>query len=184
MLFEFLSPLSGNYGLMIIIIFILFALAMKQVIKIIKNAVYIVVAAVIFPIVASRLLDIPIKTDAESIISFAVAGLTLYFIYLVAKSIYTVLKYGKTTAKKFMPDFKPGKGEKEGKTEQSEEKEEKIPKPRINNKFYSYQRVKAEKKLNENYIELGDVVHESDKIHHKMDHIKEIKFRKKRKKVR
>ncbi len=180
MALESLYPLLSNQGILLLIIFILFVLAIKQVMKIVMNAIYIIVAAVLFPIIGSRVLGLSVPADANAITSFIVLGLIAYFGYLVIKSAYTIVKYGKKAAKKVIPEFKtapktekPNAAQKE--TPAQKEKEGSVQKPRIKNDLLSRDRAKEEKKLLEEYL----VIEEPQKSGVKS--IKEIKFRKKRK---
>ena len=173
MAFEQLSPIFGTYGILVIIIFVLFVLAIKQVMKILKNAIYVAVAAALFPIFANRILGLGIDTDGETIVAFVAAGLVLYFIYVVIKSAYTMAKYGKKAASKVMPNFEKKKTDVQEKKEDTSS-DEPTPKRKIsiNNKLFSHERARSEKKIMKNYIELGDALRRPVK--------KEIRHRKKK----
>lgn len=73
------------------VVFILFVLSIKKLKKIVFNALWIGAAAVLFPIAMNRLFGLPLATDANSIIFYLTFGLGAYFIYLFARSVYTVL---------------------------------------------------------------------------------------------
>ena len=51
MVFEFLSHLDMTTGFLLVIIFILFMLSFKKVLGLLKNAIIIIIASVLFPIV-------------------------------------------------------------------------------------------------------------------------------------
>ena len=85
-----LSNLSITEFALIIVIFVLFVLGLKKTMKIAKNAIFVAVASVLFPVIA-RFLGFPIAADADSIIFFLTLGLGLYAIYVIAWSVYTVL---------------------------------------------------------------------------------------------
>src|SRR3989338_6896614 len=94
-----LSNLSTTEFALIIIIFVLFVIGFKKALNIIKNAIIVAVASVLFPIVA-KFLGFPIATDAESIIFFLTLGLGLYAVYIVAQSVYTILVVAEKGMKK------------------------------------------------------------------------------------
>lgn len=103
---------------LLLIIFVLFVLSMKKVFSIVLNAVWISIAAILFPILMNRFLGFDIPIDRDSLISFVLLGLTVYFIYLIGKSIYRMLKVTEGVAKKVMPKMeKKEKKEKEDKYE-------------------------------------------------------------------
>ncbi|MEM7819338.1 MAG: hypothetical protein QXD48_00735 [Candidatus Aenigmatarchaeota archaeon] len=131
-MFEFISDLGSVGIFLLLIIFILFVLAIKKVMSIIKNIIIIAIASILFPIVMNRLgFSIPI--DGDSILSFLFIGVGLYFIYLIGKSTYTLLKivekFGKgiTSPLKTMKRRKKEKLEKKIKEHiEKEEKNEKV----------------------------------------------------------
>ncbi len=119
MAFDFLSSLNTTTLFLLIIIFILFVLSMKKVFSMIINAVWISVAAILFPIIMNRFFGFDIPIDRDSLISFILLGLAIYFIYLIGKSIYGMIKVTGGAAKKVMP-----KMEKREKKERKEDKYE------------------------------------------------------------
>ena len=84
---------------LIVIIFVLFIIALKKALGIIKNALVIGAASALFPIIA-RWLGFPLAVDANSIIFFLTIGLGIYAVYLIAKSVYTVLGLAEGKVKK------------------------------------------------------------------------------------
>ncbi|HLD38843.1 MAG TPA: hypothetical protein VJB05_00855 [archaeon] len=133
MAFEFLSNLDTTTLFLLLIIFILFVVSMKKAFSIILNAVWIVIAAILFPVVMNRFLGFDIPIDRDSMFSFILLGLSVYFVYLIGKSIYKVLGMAEKAAKKVPVPH----GEKKVK-----EKEEKEERPDKNDK-------KREKELEE-----------------------------------
>lgn len=126
MAFEFLSNLDATTTFLLLIIFILFILAMKKVMGILKNAVIIAVAAVMFPIVMNRFFGYDIPMDPDSIVSFILLGLGIYFVYLLARSIYHILKFTERFAKdkaEKIPKIESGKKEKDDKEEKPEKRD-------------------------------------------------------------
>lgn len=82
---------SPNNVYILLAMFILIALALKQVISVVKNVFYITAVAVIAPIALNKLLSVPISIDTNSLLFFIGIGLTIYLIFLISKSIYNVL---------------------------------------------------------------------------------------------
>ena len=121
MAFDFLSSMDTTTLFLLLIIFILFVLSMKRVFSIIKNAIFIAVASILFPIVMNSFFGFNIPTDTDSIVSFILLGLGLYFIYMLGKSIYKVLKLGEGAAKKVIPKIDH---EKKGKKEKHDDEED------------------------------------------------------------
>ena len=103
MAFDFLSSLNTTTLFLLVIIYILFVLSMKKVFSMVLNAVWISVAAILFPILMNKFLGFDIPIDRDSLISFILLGLAIYFIYLVGKSIYRVLRVTEGAAKKVIP---------------------------------------------------------------------------------
>ncbi len=89
MAFDF-SVITGN-PLFLGVVFIVFVLAIKRVTRILLNCVWITVGAVMFPIIANKMLGFAVPIDADSIIFFITVGLGAYFVFLLASSIYRVL---------------------------------------------------------------------------------------------
>ncbi len=109
----------GQSGLLIVILFILFVLSLKKALAILKNALLIVGAAVAFPF-AMNSMGFPVSADMESVLFFVTAGLGLYALYLLAKSVYALLGAAEKSAnaasspvKKFMGKKKTEKDEKD-----------------------------------------------------------------------
>lgn len=73
------------------LVFILFVLSIKKLKKIVFNALWISLAAVLFPIAMNRMFGLAVAVDAGSIIFYLTIGLGAYFVYLLARSVYTVL---------------------------------------------------------------------------------------------
>ncbi|MBI4174463.1 MAG: hypothetical protein HY517_02360 [Candidatus Aenigmarchaeota archaeon] len=123
--FEFLSNLDTTTTFLLLIIFILFVLAMKKIMGILKNAVIIAFAAVLFPIVMNRFFGYDIPMDPDSIVSFILLGLGVYFVYLIAKAIYSMLKLAERFAKEKVPKIERPAKEKEEKEEKTGKKDKK-----------------------------------------------------------
>lgn len=133
MVFEFLGNLDTTTAFLLLIVFILFIISLKKFMGIIRNGLIILIASALFPIVANKLLGLPVPADTGSIISFAMTGLFIYFLYLVGTTVYKVLSIAERVAKPFVPKSKTvGKGEKEnGKEEDGEDKTSVVKTPVI-----------------------------------------------------
>lgn len=113
MAFDFLGSLDTTTLFLLLIIFILFVLSMKRVFSIIKNAIFISVAAILFPVVMNSFFGFSIPTDTDSIVSFILLGLGLYFVYMIGKSVYKMLKITERVARKAVPKVERKEGRKE-----------------------------------------------------------------------
>lgn len=154
--FGIFSSLGTLHWFLILIIFILFVLSMKKVFRIAMNALWIVVAAVLFPLFANRVLGLPVPADTGSIILLAMAGLGLYFVYLIAKSVHSILGLAEKVGKKYVPKV-ASKGK--GKSEPKEKTRPAPEKPRmVTAKQYFVQagKTKTEKELFSDYLIIED----------------------------
>ena len=124
MAFDFLSSLNTTTLFLLVIIFILFVLSMKKVFSMVLNAVWISVAAILFPILMNKFLGFDIPIDRDSLISFVLLGLVIYFIYLVGKSIYKMLRVTEGVAKKVIPKMEKREKKKESKEDKHEEEDD------------------------------------------------------------
>ena len=99
MVLEFLANVDAILVLVAFIIFVIFILSIKHVIKTTQNftntvvrkirtLAIVVIAAAIFPIVANRLLGLPVNADIPTIKIFALGGVALYALYLLGSGIY------------------------------------------------------------------------------------------------
>lgn len=137
---DFTNP---SLTFLLVIVFVLFVLSIKQIAKIAKNAMWIGVGAVLFPIALNKIFNVPINTDAETIIFFLTIGLGGYALYILGKSIYSFLgimeksfkfatspvkdliKSGKEKKEKKMKDFVKNQYEKSEKGSKKREKKKK-----------------------------------------------------------
>lgn len=115
MAFEFLSSLDTTTAFLLLVIFILFVFSMKKVFSVLMNLVVIAAVSLLFPVVMNRFFGFDIPIDSDSLISFVMLGVGVYFVYLVAKSVYKVLGMTERAGKKYLPNKKekPKKEEKE-----------------------------------------------------------------------
>jgi hypothetical protein len=161
--------LSSTNWILLFIVFILFVLAMKKVFRIVMNSIWIVLAAFLFPLAANRVLGLAVPTDIDSILLLATAGLGLYFVYLVVKSVYTIVSFAGKVGRKMVPTIGvkgKGKGRDRNKTESAERevrdvKLAKAEKPKLGEPvpkqfFTSKGRQKSEKEIFKNYVVLED----------------------------
>lgn len=98
-----LIPQLGSVQLIfilaIMVIFIVFLVFMKKLVKTVINFVWIGLASAAFPFVMNFVFGIKLPISIESILSFIILGLGLYFIYILGKIIYTALGLAEKTAK-------------------------------------------------------------------------------------
>ncbi|MFA4820258.1 MAG: hypothetical protein WC613_04865 [Candidatus Aenigmatarchaeota archaeon] len=125
MAFEFLSNLDTTTAFLLLIIFILFVVSMKKVFSILLNAVWIVIAAIVFPVVMNRFFGFDIPIDRDSMFSFILLGLSVYFVYLVGKSIYRVLGIAEKAAKKVPVPHGEKKVKEKGEKEEPDKRDKK-----------------------------------------------------------
>lgn len=113
-LFEFLGGLDATNLMLLLVIFVLFVLSMKKAFSIVINTVWAAGISLLFPIVMNRLLGFDIPMDPDTLLSFMLVGVGVYFIYVLASSIYKVLGIAeKVIAKVPKPSISIPKGEKE-----------------------------------------------------------------------
>jgi hypothetical protein len=149
MAFDFLSQMGTTTGFLLVIIFILFIFSFKKVLGIVKNALIIIAASVIFPIVAGKLLDFPVQADAQTMLSFAFIGLLAYFIFLFAQSVHKGLSLFEKSAKKVPVPKVGGEGKKK-------EKEEPEPKHKEVQGNVVFKKGKKSQSWERNYVEIDD----------------------------
>lgn len=87
---EIASFLNSNF-VFLAIIFIFFVLSLKKSTKIVMNAALVSTGFVVVPLLLNKAFSIPVPTDGVSVLHFMLIGLLVYFVWLIGKSIYTVL---------------------------------------------------------------------------------------------
>ena len=100
-MFEELGPLTL---LLVGIVFILFFLAFRQAMEVLKNAIMISIAAIIFPFLMN-LAGFPVASDVNSILFYITFGLSVYFVYMFGKSFHTMLSYSERAGKKIYSPY-------------------------------------------------------------------------------
>jgi hypothetical protein len=122
MVFEFLAGLDNTHMFLMIIIFVLFVMSMKKAFSIVVNTVWVAGISLLFPIIMNRFFGLDIPTDIDSLLSFTTLGVGLYFVWVVASTIYKILNIaGKFMGKVPKPQISlPKKGEKEDKYSRKE----------------------------------------------------------------
>src|SRR3989338_8853826 len=126
-MFEEFGPLTL---LLLGIIFILFFLAFRKALGVLKNAIMISVAAIIFPFLLN-LAGFAVASDVNSILFYITFGLSVYFVYMFGKSFHTMLGYAEKTGKKHIPDkihSSEKKNKKAGKKEEKPQKKKEMEK--------------------------------------------------------
>jgi len=95
-MFEELGPLTL---LLIGIVFILFFLAFRKALEVLKNAIMISIAAIIFPFLAN-IVGFFVASDVNSVLFYITFGLSVYFVYMIGKSLHSMLSYSERAGKK------------------------------------------------------------------------------------
>ena len=118
-------------ALIIILLFIFFLVLLKRIVKLLINAVYIIIASAIFPIFAVKFLGLSIPLTLETFFFFIKLGLLLFFVYLLYSFIYAILNALETFASKIT--LKEYRKEKILKEIIEKHKKEKKSKPQTSN---------------------------------------------------
>ena len=94
---EFIQNLGIVNMIIILIIFAIFLVLTKKIIKTIINMVLISVVSVVFPFIL-KFLGFPVPLNLDTILFFLVLGLGLYFIYIIGRIIYIILGFVEKSA--------------------------------------------------------------------------------------
>lgn len=145
--------------IMLLAIFILAILSLKKVVGILKNAMWIAVASVLFPIIMNKLFDFPIGTDADTLLTFMFLGLLTYGLFILGKSIYTALGSLEKSSKKITEPMRNAMLKKS--VDKQKKLETKIQKERENQLKNEYNVIKTRSKKkkrdeDEDYVELKE----------------------------
>jgi hypothetical protein len=95
---EFIQGIGTFNLLIIVLIFIVFLVMVKKVIKTAINMVLIAVGSIMFPVML-HLLGFSVPFNLDTILFFLMLGLGLYFLYLLGKIIYSMLSVVEKSAK-------------------------------------------------------------------------------------
>jgi len=190
MAFEFLSSMDTTTIFLLLIIFILAVLSMKKIFSLVMNAVFIGVASILIPVIMNRFFGFDIPIDRDSMISFVLLGLGIYFVYLVGRSLYKVLGMAERTAKKVPlpkmerkpkeePEEKEDKSEVKKKEKELKEREKELASRERQARFTAAIQNKQTniKKKKDDYVTLKD---EEPRESH-IEPLREIKHKKKKK---
>ncbi|HLD48875.1 MAG TPA: hypothetical protein VJB11_00770 [archaeon] len=102
------SGIGSNMTILLLILFILFVFSIKKVFSVFLNVVWIVAAAVLVPLVLSKVLGLPIAIDTDSLIFYITLGLGAYLIFLLGKAVYTILGMAEKAGKDLTAPIKRG----------------------------------------------------------------------------
>ena len=105
---NFFSGLGTNTTILLLILFILLVFALKKVFSVLLNIVWITAAAVLIPIVLKKILGFPIAIDTDSLIFYIILGLGSYMIYLLGKTVYTLLGLAEKAGKDLTAPVRKG----------------------------------------------------------------------------
>ena len=160
-LMSFISPLTSN-PVFIILLFLAFVVMLKKLKSLTFNILWIIVAAVLFPVVMNKAFSFAIATDIDSILLYMTAGIGAYVLYLAVKSM---LGIGSLLGKLLSPithlfgsrDKRVDKLLKNKKKEEKAKKEEEKKKREEERRFEEISRKSQKQRKNEEeYLELAD----------------------------
>jgi hypothetical protein len=106
MAFDILANPSTTDILMLTVLFLLFVMAIKKIMGIVTNMIMVSVAAILAPVLANRVLGLPIPTDTHSLITYIMVGIGAYFAYIGLKYVAGGLKTANKAVKKVIPKRK------------------------------------------------------------------------------
>ncbi|MBI2173257.1 MAG: hypothetical protein HYT73_03560, partial [Candidatus Aenigmarchaeota archaeon] len=91
MVLEFIASLGIPNVVVMVAALVVFIYWFKSMISLIKGAFFVGIASAVFPIAANKLFGIPIPLNIETLVSYVLLGLGLYFIYMFGRTVYRVL---------------------------------------------------------------------------------------------
>ena len=95
---EFIQNIGTLNLVLILLVFVVFLVVMRKVVKTVINMVWISFASAVFPLVLNFLgFSVPLQLD--TVIFFVILGLGLYFVFILGKIIYTMLGFVEKSAK-------------------------------------------------------------------------------------
>lgn len=106
MVLEYLqSFFSAGYGsLVLLVVFVLFIIVTRKVVRTIMSAVWIVILSAIFPIAANYFLGFSFPLTLETFVSFVTLGVGLFALYILVKLVYKFLGLFRGSASKGKQD--------------------------------------------------------------------------------
>ena len=91
MVLEFIASLGIPNVVVMVAALAVFIYWFKSMMSLIKGAFFVGIASAVFPIAANKLFGIPIPLNIETLVSFVLLGVGLYFIYMFGRTVYRVL---------------------------------------------------------------------------------------------
>lgn len=109
----------GQEPLLLVVIFILFVFALRKLLEVVKTALFVVAASVLFPVVLN-FLGFSVGTDSATLVYFITLGLGLYALWLFGTFIYHALSAAEKSAQSTLSPLRKALG---GKKKRAEEEE-------------------------------------------------------------
>ncbi len=91
MVLEFIVSLGIPNVVVMVAALVVFIYWFKSMISLVKGAFFTGIASAIFPIVANKLFGVAIPLNIDTLVSYVLLGLGLYFIYMFGRTVYKVL---------------------------------------------------------------------------------------------
>ena|SRR3989338_2527037 len=111
MVMELLTNLGTSNIIFVTTGLVVFIYFFRKAVSIIKGCFFVGIASAIFPIAANKIMGMAIPLTLDSVQSFIVIGLGLYFIYMFGKTVYKAVSVaGKLFSWTFQTKTKPSAG--------------------------------------------------------------------------
>ena len=120
-IFGFAINIGFRELLIFIVIFVLFLIITRKIVRVIMSLLWIAIASAAFPF-TMRFLGLNFSTDLNSILFYVALGIGLYFVYMLGRIVYVVLGLAGKSSKLITYPIKSAKKRKEEKTRKKMEK--------------------------------------------------------------
>ena len=107
--------------LIFVVIFVLFLVISRKIVKTVMNLLWISVASAVFPF-AMRFLGLNFSADLNSMIFYIALGIGLYFVYMLGRIVYALIGFVGKSSKFIAYPMKSSRKNKEEKTRKQMEK--------------------------------------------------------------
>lgn len=120
-IFGFAINIGFRELLIFIVIFVLFLVITRKIVRVVMSLLWIAIASSIFPFVM-RFLGLDFSTDLNSILFYVALGIGLYFVYMLGRIVYVLLGLAEKSSKFITYPIKSSRKRKEEKTKKKMEK--------------------------------------------------------------
>ncbi|MBI2075901.1 MAG: hypothetical protein HYT72_01475 [Candidatus Aenigmarchaeota archaeon] len=120
-IFGFAINISVSELLIFVIIFVLFLVITRKIVRVIMSLLWIAIASAIFPF-AMRFLGLDFSTDLNSVLFYVALGIGLYFVYMLGRIVYVILGLAGKSSKFITYPIKSARKRKEERTKKKMEK--------------------------------------------------------------